>query len=138
MLWKDEFILASGRQGKMLCFGRCRCSGRCFGKTSSCWPRAVRGRRSAAGDGQRAPNEGDESTLSGSETGCSLRHAAGALVGCSGMWCVRMWGLKIIVLNPSPMSALGVKSPHLQLLRVNKLLSSNPTSSNITSLNSRA
>ena len=28
-------------------------------------------------------------------------------------------GLKIIVLNPTPMSALGVKSPHLQFSRVN-------------------
>ena len=42
-------------------------------------------------------------------------------VGCSGMWCFRMWGLKKLALNPSPMSAFGVKSPHLQLLRVNRL-----------------
>ena len=53
------------------------------------------------------------------------------------MWCFRMWDLKIKDLNPSPTSALGVKSPHLQLLRVNKQLCSNPTSSNTTSLNSR-
>ena len=41
------------------------------------------------------------------------------------------------VQNPSPISALGVKSPHLQLLRVNNLLCLHPTSSNTTSLNSR-
>ena len=41
-------------------------------------------------------------------------------IGCSGMWCFRMWCFKMLVLNPSPISALGVKSPHLQLLRVNK------------------
>ena len=35
------------------------------------------------------------------------------------------------------MSALGVKSPHLQLLRVNQLSCSNPTSSNTTSLNTQ-
>ena len=46
-------------------------------------------------------------------------------------------GLKIMVSNPSAISALGVKSPHIQLLRVNRLLRSNPTSSNTTSLNSR-
>ena len=49
----------------------------------------------------------------------------------------RMWGFKILVVNPSPTSALGVKSPHLQLLRVNQLLCSNLTSSNTTSLSSR-
>ena len=59
------------------------------------------------------------------------------LIGCSGMWCFRMWCFKILILNPSPISALAVKSPHLQFLRVNKPLLSNPTSSNTTSLNSR-
>ena len=39
--------------------------------------------------------------------------------------------------NPSPISALDVKSPHLQFLRVNQILRSNPTSSNTASLNSR-
>ena len=34
--------------------------------------------------------------------------------GCSAMWCFRMWGLNIIVVNPSPIAALGVKSPHVQ------------------------
>ena len=58
-------------------------------------------------------------------------------VGCSGMWCFRMWGLKIVVLNPPPISTIDVKLPHLQLLTVDKLLLSNPTSSNTTSLNSR-
>ena len=43
----------------------------------------------------------------------------------------------MLVFDPSPISALGVKSPHLQLLRVNQLLCSNPTSSNTTSLNTR-
>ena len=38
--------------------------------------------------------------------------------------------------DPSPISTFGVKSPHLQLLRVNQLFST-PTSSNTTSLNSR-
>ena len=33
---------------------------------------------------------------------------------CSGTWCFRMWRFSILVLNPSPMSASGVKSPHLQ------------------------
>ena len=42
------------------------------------------------------------------------RMGAGAL-GCSGMWCFRMWGFKLLVLNPSPISALGVKSPHLSV-----------------------
>ena len=56
----------------------------------------------------------------------------------SGMWCFRMmWGLNVIVKNSSPISAVGVKSPHLQLLRVNQLLFSNPASSNTASLNSR-
>ena len=62
---------------------------------------------------------------------CSLSR-----VGRSGMWCFRVWGLKIIVLNPSPISALGVKSPQLQLLTVNKHPQTNTTSSNTTSLNS--
>ena len=48
--------------------------------------------------------------------------------------CFRMRGLKMIVSNPPPISALGVKSPHLQLWRVKKLLCSKPTSSNTTSL----
>ena len=52
--------------------------------------------------------------------------------GYSGMWC-----FKIRLFNPSPTSALGVKSLYLQLLRVNQLLCSNPTSSNTTSLNSQ-
>ena len=39
--------------------------------------------------------------------------------------------------TPPPKSAFGVKSPHLQLLRVNQLLLSNPTSSNTTCLKSR-
>ena len=45
---------------------------------------------------------------------------------------------ELLVVNPSSISALGAKSPHLQLLRVDKQLLSNPTSSNTTSLNSRA
>ena len=49
----------------------------------------------------------------------------------------RMWCLKITVLKPSPVSALGLRSPHLQFSRVNQLICSNPTSSNTTSLNSR-
>ena len=69
--------------------------------------------------------------------GASLMTRGATVFGCSGMWCFRMWGLKIIVQNPSPISALGVKSPHLHLLRVDKLLLLNPTSSNATSLNSR-
>ena len=43
-----------------------------------------------------------------------------------------------IVLNHSPISDLGVKCPHLQFLRVDKRLCSNPTSSNTTSTNSRS
>ena len=34
------------------------------------------------------------------------------------MWCFRMWSFEILVLSPSFMSALGVKYPQLQLLRV--------------------
>ena len=52
-----------------------------------------------------------------------------ACFGCSGMWCFRMWGLNILVSNPSPISAIDVKSPHLQFLRVNTLSFLNPTSS---------
>ena len=44
--------------------------------------------------------------------------------------CFRMRGFKVLVFNPSPISALDVKSPHLPFLRVNKLLFSNPTSLN--------
>ena len=51
-------------------------------------------------------------------------------LGCLGMWWFRMWALTIFGFNPSPTSALGVKSPHLQLLRVNQLVVSNPTCSN--------
>ena len=59
-------------------------------------------------------------------------------IGFSGMLCFRISGFKIPVQNPSPISVLGVKSPHLQCLTVNKsLLCSNPKSSNTTSLNSR-
>ena len=43
-------------------------------------------------------------------------------LGCSGMWCLRTWGFKLLIGNPSAMSALGVKSPHLQFLRVNQLI----------------
>ena len=66
---------------------------------------------------------------------CALTHLASVV--CSGMWRFRMWGFKILVSNPSPISASGAKSPSLQFSRVNKLLCSNPTSSNTTSLNSR-
>ena len=52
------------------------------------------------------------------------------------MFRFRMWGFNILHSNPSPISALGVKSPHLELLRVNKLLCLNPTSSDTASLNS--
>ena len=41
------------------------------------------------------------------------------------------------VQSPSRIPGLGMKSPHLQLLRLHKLLFSNPTSSNTTSLNSQ-
>ena len=60
-------------------------------------------------------------------------------LGCSGsgMWCFRMSDFNLLFSPPSPIYVLGVKSPHLQLLRVNKQLFSNPTSSNTTSLNSR-
>ena len=34
---------------------------------------------------------------------------------------MRMWGFRILVSNPSPISALGVKSPHLQFLRADQL-----------------
>ena len=40
---------------------------------------------------------------------------------CSGMWRFRVRGWRIVVSNPSTVSALGVKSPHLQFLRLNKL-----------------
>ena len=43
----------------------------------------------------------------------------------------------MLVLNSSPISALGLKSPQFQFLRVNQLLLSNLTSSNTTSLNFR-
>ena len=69
--------------------------------------------------------------------GAELISHAGAKLGCSGTWCFRMWGLNISVQNPSLISALGVKSPHLRLSRVNQLFCSNPTSSDTTSLNSR-
>ena len=52
--------------------------------------------------------------------------------GCGVSGCVVS---KCYVQNPSPISALGVKSPHLQFVRVNQLLGSNPTSSNTISLN---
>ena len=42
------------------------------------------------------------------------------------------------VKNPSPISGVGVKSPHLHLLRVKQLLFSNPASSNTASLNSQS
>ena len=57
--------------------------------------------------------------------------------GRSGTWRLRMWGFKILCSKPLTHIRLGVRSPNLQSLRVNKLLSSNPTSSNTTSLNSR-
>ena len=38
-------------------------------------------------------------------------------------------GFKLLVKNPSPISALGVKSPHLQFSRANQLFCSHPTSS---------
>ena len=34
-----------------------------------------------------------------------------AWFACSGMWSFRMWGFKMLVLNPSLISGLGVKSP---------------------------
>ena len=46
--------------------------------------------------------------------------------GCSGIWCFRMWCFKKIVLNSSPISALEVKSPYLQFLRVNHTLFQTP------------
>ena len=52
-------------------------------------------------------------------------------LGCSGRGVSRD-----TIKTPSPISALGVESPHLQLLRVNKLLVSNPSSSKTTSLSS--
>ena len=58
--------------------------------------------------------------------------------GCSGMCCFRMCGVSNCYFqNPLPISALGVKSPCLQFLRINKQLFRIPTSSNTTSLNSR-
>ena len=48
------------------------------------------------------------------------------MLGCSGMWRFRMWRLKMVSPNPSPLSALGGKSPQLQFSRVNKLSFSNP------------
>ena len=56
---------------------------------------------------------------------------------CSEIWSFRMWDFKILVKNPSPISALGVKSRCLQFVRVNQLLCSNPTSSITTSLNTQ-
>ena len=57
------------------------------------------------------------------------------------------WGFRDVVFqdvgfqnagqNSSTASALGVKSPHVRLLRVNQPLFSNPISSNTTSLSSR-
>ena len=79
------------------------------------------------------------STKSGAS--CRIRTAAlfssaeaGTKLGCSGMSRFRIFGLKQIVQTPSPITALGVKAPHLQFLRVSL---SNPTPSTSTSLNSR-
>ena len=58
-------------------------------------------------------------------------------LGYSGMCCFRTCGFKIRFPPPSPISASGVKSPRLQLMRVNQLSFSSPTSSNTASLNSR-
>ena len=58
---------------------------------------------------------------------CGLAEFQVALVGGTridlgnyGMF--RIWGFKILCSNPSPVSAFGVQSPHLQFSRVNKLL----------------
>ena len=60
-----------------------------------------------------------------------------ALFGCSGCGASGYGVSKSYVQNPSPISALGVKSPHLKFLRVNQLSFSSPTSSNTTSLHPR-
>ena len=41
--------------------------------------------------------------------------------GYSGMRYFRMWGFKMIVFNPSTISALSAKSPHLQFLSINNI-----------------
>ena len=43
-------------------------------------------------------------------------------LGTRGCVFFRMWASNVIVVNPLPISALGVKPPHLQSLRFDKLL----------------
>ena len=62
--------------------------------------------------------------------------SAGCRLGVRGCGVSGCGASKYYFQNPSPISVFGVRSPHLQLLRANKRLCSNPTSSNTTSLNS--
>ena len=57
--------------------------------------------------------------------------------GCSGMWCLGMLDLKIIVVKPLTHISLRCEAPTPSALRVGQLLCSNPSSSNTTSLNSQ-
>ena len=58
-------------------------------------------------------------------------------IGNSGMWCLRLWGLNIIVDWPSTTEGVGTSHLKLMWLRLFKLIVWNPTSWNTTSLSTQ-
>ena len=96
------------------------------------WGTAIRSRRTYTACLTR--NSG-----SGGGRRFAIRRPLGRLppVGSSGMWCLRMWGLKIIVDWPSKTKVMGTSHLNLIWVRGLRLASWNPTSWNFTSLNTQ-